>query len=154
MAPLRRERTSRRWSSSFAPRVVQQFRQTGDEEWLELIARAPAAVAVVDARFLLESLSDSYWRGRVLEALLQTDRALAYSLAPRFPREFAHAVGRANDSEAADLLEALLAANAQNIDFLALYAYALGRLGRREELDRLAHHIEQSLEQPPEELSV
>lgn len=124
-------------SSAIAEKLVETFRKTGDQKALELIARNPEHVAPVGVAFLLENIREEYWRSRVLESALKHDRSVAIALSESYPFEFAHAVGRSGDSTLASLLRPLFEANAKDQKFLAIYAYALGKIGAREDLDSL-----------------
>jgi hypothetical protein len=75
--------------------LIANFQRTGDEQMLELIARTEDVVTKVDAEFLLQNLSDEYWRTRVLAALLRELPQRAVELAGDYPKEFIWAVGRA-----------------------------------------------------------
>lgn len=129
--------------------ILDHYAATGDQRLLELIARQPSRVASVVAETLLEELEDSYWRGRVLAAVLEVDSARARTLSERFPREYAHAVGRLGILAELPHLVALFKENPRNFDFLQLYAYALGKLGCLNELLHLRDHVKSLLATAP-----
>lgn len=109
-------------------RLVSLYEQTGDEEVLHIIARKPAAVAKLDPRFLLESITEEYWRMRVVEALLKTSPEVSRALAPQYPREFVWAVGRLEaGSELALIVR--LCSRTDDCDLVSLYAWVLGKHG-------------------------
>jgi hypothetical protein len=128
-------------SSQLASRLAKAFLKTGDQEALELIARNPQRVAELNPRFLLSNLKERYWRARVLEALITYDRPQAIILAAQYPFEFAHAVGRSQDKSMFDLLVTLYRENSNNLDFVGIYAYALGKIGADKELELLSNSI-------------
>jgi hypothetical protein len=127
-----------------AEKLVDVFRRTGDEEALVLIARNSERVPETDPEFLLANISEKYWRGRVIEALLIHERRTAFSLASRYPFEFAHAAGRVGDKALHGPLRELLSANSNDLEFLSIYAYALGKIGAKGELQSLKKFILQS----------
>jgi hypothetical protein len=102
--------------------------QTGDQEPLILIAREESAVGKADADALLRGLVECYWRARVIAALLVIDREKAISLAPTYPVEFVHAVGRRRDSTLQAEIDSLYEKQKTNPEFLGLYVWALGKL--------------------------
>lgn len=128
-------------SDTIATKLADAFRRTGDQETLELIARNPERVAGVGATFLLSNVVDRYWRARILEALLVNDRSSALALSRQYPFEFAHAVGRTGDASLLDALRSIFEVSSNNLEFLSIYAYALGKIGARDELESLEHFI-------------
>lgn len=124
-------------SGAIAAKLAKNFRETGDQDALELIARNPERVPEVGADFLLNNLNEKYWRTRVLEALLMYDRPTALSLSQQYPFEFVHAVGRTEDKSLLGPLCAFFEANSNDLEFLSIYAYALGKLAARGELELL-----------------
>lgn len=124
-----------------AEKLVDIFRRTGDQEALELIARNAVRVTETDPEFLLASIEEKYWRGRVIEALLIHQRPAALALASRYPFEFAHAAGRVGDRTLGRTLRELWRANSDDPDFLSIYAYALGKIGAKRELQTLKKFI-------------
>ena len=124
-----------------AEKLVDVFRRTGDQEALELIARNAVRVTETDPEFLLASIEEKYWRGRVIEALLIHQRPAALALASRYPFEFAHAAGRVGDRALRRTLRELLRANCDDPDFLSIYAYALGKIGAKRELQTLKKFV-------------
>ena len=129
---------TKRIPKGMATKLVDVFRRTGEEEALELIVRHPECVPEVDPEFLLKNIGEKYWRGRVMEALLVHKRAAALALAARYPFEFAHAVGRTADKTLRVPLRELLQANLCDLEFLSIYAYALGKIRAKEELEALS----------------
>jgi hypothetical protein len=129
-------------SESIAEKLINTFRESGDQEALELIVRNPELVPRVGGEFLMANLKEKYWRARVLEALLIHDRDTALHLACRFPLEFAHAVGRTQDQTLLEPLLKLFDENSRDIEFLSIYAYALGKLAAKTELESLKRYLE------------
>lgn len=130
--------------------LIAIFQRTGDERMLELIARTANVVPEVDAKFLLQNLSDDYWRMRVMEALLHHLPQRAVELAADYPREFIWAVGRARTSSYLPLMERIVEAGWHNIELLSIYAWALGQLSAERQLDELSQRIRQSWLDDPE----
>lgn len=74
----------------------------------------------------------------------ERSRSAALTLAARYPFEFAHAVGRTGDKALRVPLRELLHANSSDLEFLSIYAYALGKIGAKEELQSLKTSIPQA----------
>lgn len=128
--------------------ILDHYTASGDQGLLELVARQRSEVPTAVAEILLDELEEPYWRGRVMAAVLEVDCARARILSTRFPREYAHAVGRLRArAELAHLVQ-LFSENGRNFDFLHLYAYALGKLGRVNELLELRGHVKSMLAAP------
>lgn len=124
---------------------------TDDQELLHLIARNPAIVAATDERYLLERIEDSYWRMRVVEALLLQEPDRAVALAVDYPIQFIHAVGRREAAQHLPLISELFVANRADPDVLGIYAWALGRIGNLEllrEVRAAMEDLRQQLEEP------
>jgi hypothetical protein len=132
----------KRISEGVAAKCADSFRRTADQEALILIARNPERVVLVGAEFLLKNLDDKYWRARVLEALIVHNRASALSWSRQYPFEFAHAVGRTGDASLVGALGSLFEANSNDLEFVSIYAYALGKVGAAAELDALDKFVQ------------
>lgn len=126
------------------------YREKGDQEALELIARNPSQVCLVGATFLINNIKNEYWRARVIEALLMHDRSAAYAFSHTYPCEYARAVGRyAKDRENKneELLHSLVSLfqpNSHDEEFVSMYAYALGRLKARHQLLKLQEYVNET----------
>jgi hypothetical protein len=83
-----------------------------------------------------------------MEALLVHKPFVALALARRYPFEFAHAVGRTGDKSFRDPLCDLLQTNFGDLEFLSIYAYALGKIGAKEELESLKTLIPEARDFP------
>ncbi len=69
--------------------------------------------------------------------MLDYDRPTALLIAKRYPFEFAHAVGRSGDDSLVSYLTDLFPANQDDMEFISIYAFALGKLGAIAELESL-----------------
>lgn len=128
-------------SQSIAVKLLKVFHQTGDQEALQLIVRNPERVPEIGADVLMENLDEEYWRARVVAALLLHDRQSALSLSHQYPFEFAHAVGRVEDTSLLSSLSDLLDDNQDDLEFLSIYAYALGKLRAKDQLESLEEFL-------------
>jgi hypothetical protein len=115
--------------------------QTGDQEPLILIAREESAVVEADVDVLLRGLASHYWRARVIASLLGLDRLKAISLAPAYPVEFVHAVGRRQDSSLQAEIDSLYEKQKANAEFLCLYVWALGKLRSNSRLGEVLEEL-------------
>ena len=128
-------------SKAMAIKLANVFRERGDQDALKLIARNPKRVADVGGEFLLANIDEEYWRARVMEGLLSHERPTALLMAERYPFEFAHAAGRCGDYSLVSRLTDLFSANQDDLDSISIYAFALGKLGAKEELESLGRFI-------------
>ena len=117
--------------------MVERFEATGDERFLELIARDMDAVAITDVTWLLAELSDEYWRMRVIEYLIRQEPFEAYRLAEDHPFEVIYAIGRACVQSLAELVGEVAELYPANPKIAGIAAWAFGRLGERARLDHL-----------------
>jgi hypothetical protein len=129
-------------TAASGPYLVSVFDRTGDQECLKLIARHPVAVGNLDIVPLLDKLEEAYWRMRLVQAAIISNKRKWMTLAESHPREFVHAVGRLRDVTLMSKLCELFKRHSENLDFLSLYGWALGQLGARTELAELKAHIE------------
>lgn len=136
-------------SSAIALKLVNIFKETEDQHALELVARNPKRVVEVGTVFLLKNMREEYWRARVLESALRYDRATAVALSQEYPFEFTHAVGRLGDPALLSSLRPVFELNAKDPKFLAIYAYALGKTGARDQLDSLDRFVRDRAKSAP-----
>jgi hypothetical protein len=127
-------------------KLILRFQETGEQEHLELIARSAYAVPKLDYLYLIENLTDRYWRMRIIEALLQAEGSSAFSLAHKYPFEFTYASGRLRLKTNLPTLRALLHENREDLEFLSIYAWTVGRIEAREELEELRNDLERQIE--------
>ena len=117
--------------AEFGPRLLATFKKNRDQKCLELIARHPVAIAATDTTALCESITDGYWRMRVIQSVLMTDTERGVSLSTAYPREFVWAAGRQRDAGLLPILRRLFDASPADLDFLSIYVWALARLIQR-----------------------
>jgi hypothetical protein len=121
------------------------FRELNDKATLPFITMNPQCVQALGADFLLRRLNEKdqgYFRARVLGALLSYDRVAAVALSHNYPWEFVYAAGRSGDKSLLLEVRGLFEANAQNGEFLSIYAWALGKLGADDDLNSLEQFVE------------
>ncbi|WP_170573540.1 hypothetical protein [Ruegeria atlantica] len=123
-------------------RLLKIFLRTGDQAALELIARNPVATRDLEIGKTLPLFADEYWRMRMVEAVLIENSSKAVAFKFVYPREFTHAVGRQKKNFLLSELRSLFDLNAENLDYLSIYAWALGQLGALSELSELREHLE------------
>jgi len=129
-------------TAASGPHLLDVFSRTGDQECLKLIARHPIAIGDLDMAPLLDKVDEYYWRMRLVQATLISDKAKASALADSHPREFLHSVGRLKDATLMAKLRELFEKHSEDLGFLSLYAWALGQLGAHVELAKLKNHVE------------
>lgn len=131
-----------------AARLAEVYRKTGDEDLVTFILKTRDCVRLLGADFLLRQFDaegEDYRRGRVLQALLLYDRAAALAISRKLPWEFVYAAGRSEDSTLVPAVRSLFKANAHNGTFLAIYAWALGKLGARKELASFERFVQKQI---------
>lgn len=129
-------------TTASGPRLLDIFSRTGDQECLKLIARHPIAVGDLNIPSLLGKVDEDYWRMRLVQAALISDKAKAMALADLHPREFSHAIGRLKDTTFTPKLRELFEKHSEDLNFMSLYAWVLGQLGAHVELAELKKHVE------------
>lgn len=127
--------------SMLAAKLEKVYHETKDIEALKILVLNPDQVRKIGIDFLLRTFTDSYWRARVFEAALISDRPTALRLAGRYPIEFTHAVGRVEDPALIKPLKVLFKSNSRSSEFLSIYAYALGKLKAINEIRMLEEYI-------------
>lgn len=123
--------------------LLNYFCENWDQQLLQIIAKNEEIVLELDAKFLLQYLEEHYWRVRVLQALVRHDVGRAIDLATSYPHEFVHAVGRCKAVALAGVLHDLGDKFQDDLEFVSLYIWALGKIGDRHELGRMRATIEQ-----------
>jgi hypothetical protein len=133
-------------TAACGPRLLAVFQRTGDQEALKLLARNPPAVAAVDAAYMASVIDDEYWRMRVVWSLLLENVEKGVSLSDVYPREFVWAAGRHKDPALLPAMRHLFDTHHDDLEFVSMYAWALGQLGARDELHRIRHVIHLEVE--------
>jgi hypothetical protein len=128
-------------SKVIAKQLFTVYDSTGDQEALQLIARNPRRIMDVGPEALLTNLDEEYWRARVVESVIVYDRNLAHSLSRQYPFECAHAIGRLEDKSLLAMLCALFQENQNSLEFLSIYAFALGKLQANDKLKELECYV-------------
>jgi len=123
--------------------LLEVFRRTGDQECLHLIARNPIATSQLNVAGIINDVGEDYWRTRLVQAALTSDKMKAMPLADTHPFEFVHAIGRMKDLTALPKLRQIFNEHSANLDFLSLYAWVLGQLGAGNDLAALKSHMEE-----------
>ena len=123
-------------------RLLDVFSRTGDQECLRLLARFPVAVGNMDITPTLEKMDEYYWRMRLVQAALISNKNSAMALADSYPYEFLHAVGRLRDATVLPKLTDLFRTRSHDLQFISLYAWALGQLGAYNALLELKTDVE------------
>lgn len=106
---------------------------------VQLAARHAKALAPADAtRVLLPRLNEPYWQARVIEGIVDrmTDAELQ-AVAADYPMGFLWAAARLRQTRLFRMVEDRLPALQETVEWLPIIAWALGRLQRSVELDKL-----------------
>jgi hypothetical protein len=109
-------------------RLVSRYHANKEQECLELLARFPIALSSLTPSFLLRELESEYWRARVIQNLLAQGAHEFQRIPEEYPHEFVHAVGRARSRIHLKTMLKVFPDNSRNLDFLGIFAWALGEL--------------------------
>jgi hypothetical protein len=123
--------------AELTPRIVQRFRDTGDQEALQLLARFTDSVAAADALFLLENLDEEYWRARVVQALLLAGSDVAI-VQDRWPWELIYAAGRAGAFDLLPTIRAIVQDAPDDMHIRGIAIWTFGRLQARADIEDMA----------------
>lgn len=129
-------------TAASGPRLLDVFGRTGDQECLKLVARFPVAIGNMDVPSILEKIDEDYWRMRLVQAAIISNKTGAMALADSYPHEFLHAIGRLKDATVLPKLRDLFEKHSQELRFISLYAWVLGQIGAQNELLTLKAHVE------------
>lgn len=134
--------------------LISKFKETGDESFLQLIARSKYAVPFIDYQYLLNNLSNPYWRMRVIESLILAKPEIAIAIAESFPYEFVYAIGRQNFIEGLPKLKKLLEryTNTRNMNFVSISIWVVGKFAARQELEIIRNILEGQLKESSQAL--
>jgi len=138
---LRRIGLCKEW----APRLVERYRETGDQDLLTLIARSPEAIQSIDADWLLSELEEQYWRMRVIEVVIRNSGQMGSKYASSYPHEFVHAAGRSRATNLAPVIREVFLSHSSDWELLSLSAWALGLFGDREGLAEIRRILDREL---------
>jgi hypothetical protein len=78
---------------------------------------------------------------RIIEGLILSDLQLAVSIAGRYPIQFVHAAGRIGNSSLLPYIKKLAKDNMDDLEFVDLYIWALGKLKARKNIVELAEKL-------------
>lgn len=119
------------------PPLMSAYEMTGNQGFLELVARNPDLVCASDEAFLLSQLVEPYWRMRVIECLIAC-REVEIELAEGYPHEFIWAVGRLRSVGYLQLADELVTEFAGDPQVVSIYIWAVGVIGDRSRLNAVA----------------
>lgn len=123
--------------------LVNRFRDTADQAALELVVRSPSVLIKVDIAYVLESLTEEYWRARAIQILLDANKEMAIQLSSKYPFELAHAIGRTRNPSLITHLRDIAAQHWHDLRFAGICAWAYGQLGAGNELASLADSVQE-----------
>lgn len=136
-------------ASEYVPALLAAYEHTGEQRWLELIARSERTLACVDPIWLIEQLEKPYWQMRIVAELIRQHDARVLEIRSRFPRAFIHAVGRVGASEYAPCVDETVRAHLNDFSLLDLAAWTYGKLRHEEGLALIQRTLDQELEREP-----
>lgn len=111
--------------------MLNDYRRRPHQEILQVIARDMQAVGIAGPEFLLAELEERYWRTRVVQALMRSDRHKAETLADQYPTEFLWASVREGDESSVPVLRRLMDAHKEDPEFVGWCLWAFSKLGSR-----------------------
>lgn len=114
------------------------------QEVLQLIARCPEAVDQLNVDYLLEEISEDYWRMRMLENLVSKNKIIPEVLRIKYPIEYIWAIVRSGNRMHLPFIRHFLNKHRNNADYARWCIWAFGRLGSQEDIE-LSRTIVESL---------
>lgn len=90
---------------------------------------------------ILEKTDDKYWKARLIQNFIINGQNEVLKISSMYPFEFVHAVGRTGNKKYIKVIIELFERNKDNLDFLSIYAYTLGKLKAKKELNVLSKYI-------------
>jgi len=94
---------------------------------------------------ILEKIDDKYWKARFIENLIINNQKEIFEIFEKYPFEFIYALGRISKKIHLDIIEKLFEENKSDLEFLSIYAYTLGKLGAKNDLDNLSRYISKTI---------
>ncbi|MFA6196628.1 MAG: hypothetical protein WC656_08270 [Sulfurimonas sp.] len=112
-----------------------------EEEALKAIIYSSVRLELENIILILEKTDKEYWKARLIENFIINQQEEVSKIHTIYPFEFVHAVGRVGNKKYISMIKELFEKNKNDLEFLSIYAYALGKLSAKSELDNLSKYI-------------
>lgn len=112
-----------------------------EEEALKAIVYSSVRLELENIIPILEKTDEEYWKARLIENLIINQQEEVSKIYTMYPFEFVHAVGRIGNKKYISMIKELFEKNKNDLEFLSIYAYTLGKLSAKNELDNLSKYI-------------
>jgi hypothetical protein len=112
-----------------------------EEEALKSIIYSSVRLELENIIPILEKTDEEYWKARLIENLIINQQEEVSKIYTMYPFEFVHAVGRISNKKYISMIKELFEKNKNDLEFLSIYAYTLGKLSAKNEIDNLSKYI-------------
>ena len=112
-----------------------------EEEALKAIVYSSVRLELENIIPILKKTDEEYWKARLIENLIINQQEEVSKIYTIYPFEFVHAVGRIGNKKYTSMIKELFEKNKNDLEFLSIYAYTLGKLGAKNGLDNLSKYI-------------
>lgn len=121
--------------------LLEVYLERREEEALKSIIYSLVKLDLEIIISILEKTDNKYWKARLIQNLIVNEQNEVLQIYSMYPFEFVHAIGRTGNKKYIKMIKELFEENKNDFDFLSIYAYALGKLGSKKELNNLSKYI-------------
>ncbi len=122
-------------------KLLELYRMTFDKRILELIARnyKVGFLEPEDLNFILSEIDEGYWRTRIIEVLIEDGlEENTIKILNKYPYESIYAMGRLGDDSMLPIIKDHLEGFISDLESIGLVFWALGKVGAKDEINKLA----------------
>lgn len=121
--------------------LLELYLKKREEEALKTIIYSSVKLDLEIIISILEKTDNKYWKARLIQNLILNEQNEVLKIYSMYPFEFIHAVGRIGNKKYIKVIKELFEENKNDFDFLSIYAYSLGKLCAKKELNNLSKYI-------------
>jgi hypothetical protein len=132
---------NRALSFAESTKLLSAYNMKGELGALKVIITNSQYLSLKQIKNIMGSVEDKYWKARLIEMALKNEIGTSLDFRDEFPFELTHAIGRLSNAKYEDDLRYMFEANKEDIEFLSIYAYALGKICDKTSLKILEKHV-------------
>lgn len=121
--------------------LLEIYLKKREEEALKVIIYSTVILDLEVVISILEKTDNEYWKARLIENLITNQQKEISKIYLIYPFEFVHAVGRIGNTKYLNMIKELFEKNKNDLEFLSIYAYTLGKIGAEKDLEELSKYI-------------
>lgn len=121
--------------------LLELYLKKREEEALKTIIYSSVKLDLEIIISILEKTNNKYWKARLIQNLILNEQNEVLEIYSMYPFEFVHAVGRIGNKKYIKVIKELFEENKNDFEFLSIYAYSLGKLCAKKELNNLSKYI-------------